>query len=80
MTVPALAAEVEVELGEAPWDEIAAKMAGLEQKMGMSKTEPQVTPLSEVYGEISPVNQQEAEEFKVWYDWAKSERLVDYSY
>lgn len=80
VTVPALAAEVEVELGEAPWDLIAAKMAGLEQKMGMSKTEPQVTPLSSVYGEISPVNQQEAEEFKVWYEWAKSERLVDYSY
>ena len=80
VTAQALAAEVEVELGEAPWDEIVAKMTELEQKMGMSLTEPQVTPLSEIYGEILPVNQQEAEEFKVWYDWSKSEQLVDYSY
>ena len=80
VTEQALAAEVEVELGEAPWDEIVAKMTELEQKMGMSLTEPQVTPLSEIYGEVLPVNQQEAEEFKVWYDWAESEQLVDYSY
>ncbi|MCY7338148.1 MAG: helix-turn-helix domain-containing protein [Chamaesiphon sp.] len=69
-----------VNCSEAPWDEIAAKMTELEQKMGVSKTEPQVTPLSEIYGEPKLVNQQEAEEFKVWYDWAKSEQLVDYSY
>ena len=69
-----------VNCSEAPWDLIAAKMAGLEQKMDISKPQPQVTPLSEVYGEPKLVNQQEAEEFKVWYEWAKSEQLVDYSY
>jgi hypothetical protein len=85
--VPVLeAAEDEPDWGEAPWDKVAAdvkaKMAALGEKMGISKpkTAPQVTPLSEVYAQAKPVNQTEAQEFKVWYDWAKKAGLVDYSY
>ena len=85
--VPALeAAEDESDWGEAPWDRVAAdvmaKMAALGEKMGISKQSPvpEVTPLSEVYAEQSPVNQTEAQEFKVWYDSVEAEGLVDYSY
>jgi hypothetical protein len=85
--VPVLeAAEDEPDWGEAPWDKVAAdvmaKMAALGEKMGISKQSPvpEVTPLSEVYAEQSPVNQKEAQEFKVWFDSVKAEGLVDYSY
>jgi DNA-binding Lrp family transcriptional regulator len=85
--VPVLeAAEDESDWGEAPWDKVAAdvmaKMAALGEKMGISKQlpVPEVTPLSEVYAEHSPVNQTEAQEFKVWYDSVEAEGLVDYSY
>jgi hypothetical protein len=80
------AAEDEHDWGEAPWDKVAtdvmAKMAALGEKMGISKPKPapEVTPLSEVYAEQSPVNQTEAQEFKVWFDSAKAMGLVDYSY
>jgi hypothetical protein len=83
--VPALeAAEDEPDWDEAPWDRVAADvkatMAALGEKMGISKPKPEVTPLSEVYAEQSPVNQTEAQEFKVWFDSAKAVGLVDYSY
>jgi hypothetical protein len=85
--VPVLeAAEDEFDWGEAPWDKVAAdvmaKMAALGEKMGISKQSPvpEVTPLSEVYAEQSPVNQKEAQEFKVWFDSVEAEGLVDYSY
>ena len=82
---PVLALEAEVEsavVGEAPWDMIAAKMVALEEKMGMSqsRSQPQVTPLSDVYAEPKPVDQVEAVEFKAWYDLVKVAGLVDYSY
>lgn len=84
---PALeAAEDEPDLGEAPWDEVAAdveaKMAALVEEMGISKQSPApaVIPLSEIYAEPQPVNQTEAQEFKVWYESVKAEGLVDYSY
>lgn len=87
VNVPVLeAAETESDFGEAPWDKIAAdmkaKMAVLGAKMGLSgsKCEPQVTQLSEVYAEPKPVNQTEAQEFKLWYDLVKAEGMVDYSY
>jgi hypothetical protein len=86
-TVPALeAAEHEPDWGEAPWDKVAAdvmvKMAALGEKMGISKpkTAPQVTPLSEVYAEQSPVNQTEAQEYKIWHDSVKAKGLIDYGY
>ena len=81
--IPALEAQVEPSAsvtGEAPWDEIAAKMAKLEEKMGISQPRSQVTSLSEVYGEQKPVNQMEAKEFKAWYDLVKAAGLVNYSY
>jgi hypothetical protein len=85
--VPALeAAEDESDWGEAPWDKVAAdvmaKMAALGEKVGISKPKPvpEVTPLSEIYAESKPVNQTEAQEFKVWFDSVKAEGLVDYSY
>ncbi len=84
---PVLALEAEVEssesvVGEAPWDAIAAKMLALEEKMGISqsRSQPQVTPLSDVYREPKPVDQVEAVEFKAWYDLVKSAGLVEYSY
>ena len=85
VTVPALeSAEVEsnLNLGEAPWDLIAEKMSVLGEKMGFSKanSKSSAIPLSEVYAEAKPVNQAEAKEFSVWYDLAKAEGLVDYSY
>jgi hypothetical protein len=85
VSVPALeAAEVEsnLSMGEAPWDLIAEKMSVLGEKMGFSKSnsKPSVISLSEVYAEVKPVNQAEAKEFSVWYDLAKAEGLVDYSY
>jgi hypothetical protein len=85
VSVPALeAAEVEsnLSMGEAPWDLIAEKMSVLGEKMGFSKSnsKPSAIPLSEVYAEPKPVNQSEAKEFSVWYDLAKAEGLVDYSY
>ena len=81
VSVPALeAAEVESNLGEAPWDLIAEKMLALGEKMDISKPQSQSIPLSEVYAEPKPVNQTEAKEFSVWYDLAKAEGLIDYSY
>jgi hypothetical protein len=80
VAVPALEAEVESPLGEAPWDLIAAKMAMLGEKMGIAKPSAAAIPLSEVYGEPKPVNSSEAKEFSVWYDLAKAQGLVDYSY
>jgi hypothetical protein len=80
VAVPALEAEVESSLGEAPWDLIAAKMAMLGEKMGITKSGSAAIPLSEVYGEPKPVNLLEAKEFSVWYDLAKAQGLVDYSY
>jgi hypothetical protein len=84
---PVLALEAEVEasesvVGEAPWDTIAAKMVALEEKMGFSqsRSQPQVTPLSDVYREPKPVDQVEAVEFKAWYDLVKAAGLIDYSY
>jgi hypothetical protein len=84
---PVLALEAEVEasesvVGEAPWDAIAAKMVALEEKMGFSqsRSQPDVTPLSDVYREPKPVDQVEAVEFKAWYDLVKAAGLVDYSY
>jgi hypothetical protein len=84
---PVLALEAEVEasesvVGEAPWDAIAAKMLALEEKMGFSpsSSQPQVTPLSDVYREPKPVDQSEAAEFKAWYDLVKAAGLIDYSY
>ncbi len=84
---PVLALEAEVEasesvVGEAPWDMIAEKMVALEEKMGFSqsKSQPQVTPLSDVYREPKPVDQSEAAEFKAWYDLVKAAGLIDYSY
>jgi hypothetical protein len=84
---PVLALEAEVEalepvVGEAPWDAIAAKMVALEEKMGFgqSRSQPQVTPLSDVYREPKPVDQSEAAEFKAWYDLVKAAGLIDYSY
>jgi hypothetical protein len=84
---PVLALEAEVEasesvIGEAPWDAIAAKMVALEEKMGFgqSRSQPQVTPLSDVYREPKPVDQVEAVEFKAWYDLVKAAGLIDYSY
>jgi hypothetical protein len=84
---PVLALEAEVEalesvVGEAPWDAIAAKMVALEEKMGFgqSRSQPEVTPLSDVYREPKPVNQSEAAEFKAWYDLVKAAGLIDYSY
>ncbi len=84
---PVLALEAEVEssasvVGEAPWDAIAAQMLALEEKMGISqpRSQPQVTPLSDVYREPKPVNQMEAVEFKAWYDLVKAAGLVEYSY
>ncbi len=81
--LPALEAQVEPSasvVGEAPWDEIAAKMAELEEKMGISQPKSQVTPLSEIYAQPKPVNQAEAAEFKAWYDLVKAAGLVNYSY
>jgi hypothetical protein len=80
VAVPALEAEVDSPLGEAPWDLIAAKMAMLGEKMGIAKPSSGAIPLSEVYGEPKPVNLSEAKEFSVWYDLAKAAGLVDYSY
>jgi hypothetical protein len=80
VAVPALEAEVESSLGEAPWDLIAAKMAMLGEKMGITKPGSAAIPLAEVYGEPQPVNLSEAKEFRVWYDLAKAQGLVDYSY
>jgi hypothetical protein len=80
VAVPALEAEVESPLGEAPWDLIAAKMAMLGEKMGITKPGSAAIPLAEVYGEPKPVNLSEAKEFSVWYDLAKAQGLVDYSY
>jgi hypothetical protein len=80
VAVPALEAEVDSPLGEAPWDLIAAKMAMLGEKMGIAKSGAAAIPLSEVYGEPKPVNFSEAKEFSVWYDLAKAAGLVDYSY
>jgi hypothetical protein len=80
VAVPALEAEVDSSLGEAPWDLIAAKMAMLGEKMGIAKPSSGAIPLSEVYGEPKPVNFSEAKEFSVWYDLAKAAGLVDYSY
>jgi hypothetical protein len=80
VAVPALEAEVDSPLGEAPWDLIAAKMAMLGEKMGIAKSGSAAIPLSEVYGEPKPVNLSEAKEFSVWYDLAKAAGLVDYSY
>ena len=80
VAVPVLEAEVESPLGEAPWDLIAAKMAMLGEKMGITKPSSGAIPLSEVYGEPKPVNASEAKEFSVWYDLAKAQGLVDYSY
>ncbi len=79
--LPALDAGVDspLDLGEAPWDLIEAKMAMLGEKMGIAKPGAAI-PLSEVYGEPKPVNQLEAKEFSVWYDLAKTQGLVDYSY
>ncbi len=82
---PVLALEAEVEsgvVGEAPWDMIAAQMLALEEKMSISqsRSQPQVTPLSDVYAEPKPVNQAEAVEFKAWYELVKAAGLVDYSY
>jgi hypothetical protein len=84
-SVPVLeAAEVEsnLNLGEALWDLVAEKMFLLGEKMGFSKSnsKPSVIFLYEVYAEVKPVNQSEAKEFSVWYDLAKAEGLVDYSY
>jgi hypothetical protein len=81
--IPALEAQAEPSealLGEAPWDEIAAKMLKLEEKMGISQPKSPITPLSEVYAEQKLVNQAEAAEFKAWYKLVKSMGLVDYSY
>jgi hypothetical protein len=81
--IPALEAQVEPSesvVGEPPWDDIAAKMVKLEEKMGISQPKSSVTPLSEVYGAQKPVNQAEAREFKAWYDLAKAAGLVNYSY
>jgi hypothetical protein len=81
--LPALEAQVEPSesvVGEAPWDDIAAKMAILEEKMGISQPKSQVTPLSEIYAQPQPVNQAEAREFKAWYDLAKAAGLINYSY
>jgi hypothetical protein len=80
VAVPVLEAEVDSSLGEAPWDLIAAKMAMLGEKMGIAKSGSGAIPLSEVYGEPKPVNFSEAKEFSVWYDLAKAQGLVDYSY
>jgi hypothetical protein len=80
VSVPALEAEVDSSLGEAPWDLIAAKMAMLGEKMGITKSGSGAIPLSEVYGEPKPVNFLEAKEFSVWDDLAKAAGLVDYSY
>jgi hypothetical protein len=85
VTKPVLALEVEASesvVGEAPWDAIAAKMVALEEKMGFgqSKSQPEVTPLSDVYREPKPVDQVEAIEFKAWYDLVKAAGLVEYSY
>jgi hypothetical protein len=80
VAVPVLEAEVDSSLGEAPWDLIAAKMAMLGEKMGIAKSGSAAIPLSEVYGEPKPVNSLEAKEFRVWYDLAKAQGLVDYSY
>jgi hypothetical protein len=80
VVVPVLEAEVEPSLGEAPWDVIAAKMAMLGEKMGITKSKSSAIPLAEVYGEPKPVNLSEAKEFSVWYDLAKAQGLVDYSY
>jgi hypothetical protein len=82
---PVLALEAEVDsavVGEAPWDAIAAKMVALEEKMGFSpsRSQPEVTPLSDVYREPKPVDQVEAVEFKAWYDLVKAAGLIDYSY
>ncbi len=85
-SVLALEAEVESSestvVGEAPWDMIAAKMLALEEKMSISqsRSQPQVTPLSDVYREPKPVDQVEAVEFKAWYDLVKAAGLVEYSY
>jgi hypothetical protein len=81
--IPALEAQVEPSesvVGEPPWDDIAAKMAILEEKMGISQPNSPVTPLSEIYAEQKPVNQTEAREFKAWYDLVKAAGLVNYSY
>jgi hypothetical protein len=80
VAVPALEAKVESSLGEAPWDLIAAKMAMLGEKMGIAKPGSAAIPLAEVYGEPQPVDLSEAKEFSVWYDLAKAQGLVDYSY
>jgi hypothetical protein len=80
VAVPALEAEVDSSLGEAPWDLIAAKMAMLGEKMGITKSGSAAIPLSEVYGEPKPVNLSEMKEFRAWYDLAKAAGLVDYSY
>lgn len=80
------AAEDEPDWGEAPWDQVVAeakvKMAALEAQMGISKqsSAPEVIPLSAIYAEPKPINQTEAQEFKVWYESVKAEGLVDYSY
>ena len=85
--VPVLeAAEDEPDWGEAPWDKVAAdvkaKMAALGEKMGISKRSPvpEVTPLSEVYAQAKPVNQTEAQEYKIWHDSVKAKGLIDYGY
>jgi hypothetical protein len=80
VSMPVLEAEVEPSLGEAPWDVIAAKMAMLGEKRGITKSKSSAIPLAEVYGEPKPVNLSEAKEFSVWYDLAKAQGLVDYSY
>ena len=81
-----LEAEDDNKFDNIDWDtlktESEAKMKLLELgiDMSMSKPQPQVTPLSAVYGESKPFDQDEVREYNVWLDLAKAKGLVSYGY
>jgi predicted transcriptional regulator len=66
------------------WDEIAtkfeAKMSSLGNDMSISKPQPQITPLSAVYGERKSIDLDEVKEYNVWRDLAQAKGLISYGY
>ena len=81
-----LEAEDDNKFDNIDWDtlktESEAKMKLLELgiDMSISKPQPQATPLSAVYGESKPVDQDEVREYNIWLDLAKAKGLVSYGY
>jgi|GEM_PF-3183203 len=78
--------EIDDKLDNIDWDTIATeseaklKMLELGISMNISKPQPQVTPLSDVYRESKSIDQDEAKEFNVWLNAAKANKLVSYGY